>query len=794
MTAAVFGALQRRNISYIEPPASFEKGGQKIRTPSQILADGLATCLDLSVLVAACLEQAGLNPIIPIVTGHSLVGVWLTDDHFPEPAIDDVSRVRKRIDLREIDVFDATLVTHRPIVGFDHAERIAHSHLGRLAAFDCAVDLKNARNSSIRPLPNEHEQPAAPRTENRQEQSDDLIDPPTTDEHIAVAEQFHQGSPTSREPEGPGTKLEKWRNKLLDLSLRNRLLNYKRTKRAVPLVVSSIARLEDKLAAGVTFQLFPKPVLPDLGPNTDSVLEADRLSDYLEAQMKARRLHTDLTEKELTGRLTTLYRQSRMSREEGGANTLFLAVGLLKWFEAPSSQTERLAPLLLLPLEMHRKSVGSPFKIELGEDDGILNVSLLQKLKGDYGIELSGIDHVDLPTDASGLDVPLILQAFREAVRDQARWEVVESGDISLFTFNKFLMWNDLNARLDDLMANPVVKQIVDDEPLVGGEGQGICQVEDLDNQVHPKDVLCPLDADSSQLQAVLSTAQGASFVVHGPPGTGKSQTITNLVAHCVGKGQRVLFVSEKMAALGVVHERLDQIGLGPFCLELHSNKARKAAVAKELGKTLGITNKRIQSDWETHADALAARRAAVNRYVETIRRHRKLGKSVFDVTSLLIGLRSAPFVRLGFDVAAEGFEESDFKRLEEVVDRFETAATTVGVAMAHPWRAAQAFEWTPTLPVEVEHRLTRLDRAAVALQAATKDLSETIGAPLDRANSRTGLELTGELVRLLSSYSEPPRTLLDARPWRQTRDEANDWINHGQKRSSACDIKPNRQ
>ena len=166
--------------------------------------------------------------------------------------------------------------------------------------------------------------------------------------------------------------------------------------------------------------------------------------------------------------------------------------------------------------------------------------------------------------------------------------------------------------------------------------------LDSLDDRYPPSATFCPLPADSSQLRAVFAAAEGRTFVLQGPPGTGKSQTITNLIAHCLTIGKRVLFVAQKRAALDVVHKRLADVGLGPFCLELHSNKTTKESfrVAAPRGAHRG--RKRAERTWEAETSRLAELRRGLNEYVHDLHQPRAFGKSAYWVISRLIGRREA--------------------------------------------------------------------------------------------------------------------------------------------------------
>jgi hypothetical protein len=382
--------------------------------------------------------------------------------------------------------------------------------------------------------------------------------------------------------------------------------------------------LEDRLASGGRFQLACKP-------ETDGA--------YLLAQLAAGQLYTATPEAEAQKRLLNLYRTARSSIEETGANLLYLAIGMLRWFETESSEQARLSPLILLPVRLFRSTRGSgyAYSIELIDEPLRANVTLLEKLRAEFGIDTRGLE--ELPEDESGLDVPLILRNFREAIRDIDRWEVLDTAHLGLFSFNKFLMWRDLRENLERLKANRLVDHLVE-RPGEDFDPEPFPAPEELDDELAPEDLLCTRDADSSQLAAVRAARRGARpFVLEGPPGTGKSQTIANIIADTLARGRRVLFVAEKMAALTVVRKRLEEDGLGPFCLELHSAKASKKEVLSQLAEAMGAGADAEPEDWTKLCRELGSTRDQLNAYVREMHKPRKTGESLYRVLGRLSNL-----------------------------------------------------------------------------------------------------------------------------------------------------------
>lgn len=459
--AAIYAALQLRNIRYINPPASFEETGQKIRLPDRILENRLATCLDLAVFTSSCLEQAGLHPLVIFTAGHAFVGLWLEDETFADVATDDLLRLRKRVELGQVTLFETTLLTNQPAVAFEQAVTEASKHLENELAFRCVVDIHRARKSRIRPLPLFIEL-ALPTPGTTTEIGTDPLAAPTLN-----LPPFSTQPPIQPEAivvETPATRLDRWKRKLLDLTLNNRQLNFRESKKNLPILCPDLGSLEDALADGKTFKIFPR--LDDLGDSNSRNADVHRsrtgkesLNEMLREELHARRLHADVTETEINRRLLEIYREAKLSIEENGANTLYLALGFLAWYETKSSPKRRLAPIILIPLEIERRSVQEGFSVKQGDDEPMVNVTLLAHLAADFELAIPGLDPI--PMDEHGIDVALILRKFREAIVDIDRWEVLETAYIGHFSFTKFLMWRDLEVRADDLQKNAIVRHLI---------------------------------------------------------------------------------------------------------------------------------------------------------------------------------------------------------------------------------------------------------------------------------------------------------------------------------------------
>lgn len=627
LVSAIWSAISSLQLSYAEPPASFEREGQKIRTPQQITDEKLATCLDLAVLFAASLELAGLNPLIVFTEGHAFCGVWLQPQQLPALTTDDPTDLRKFIDLQELIIFETTLVTKRHPVNLSQAIESAKQEISpeNQHQFLYALDIKRARSQQVTPL---NSDPSLIKREKLDSEELQL----QTLEAAPELPGFDFGIDEGPPPDSPETRLDHWKRKLLDLTKRNRLLNLKLTKTAIRLLCSDPATLEDKLASGKKVTIVPTLKQGQGDGARDSKLYQQRtgkefLKEYATQVFARDEIVADLPDTLLNSSLIQLYRKANTDIQEGGANTLFLALGLLKWKQTPYEKRSYLAPLILLPVKLLRKSAISKIKLVIHEDAPVFNMTLLELLRQDFHLEIPELNG-DLPQDNSGIDVPLIWNTVRKAVRDLAGFEVLEDIVLSTFSFAKFLMWKDLADRTEVLKESPFVKHLIDNPREPYPNSASFLQANDIDKKLDPADLLMPLPADSSQIVAVHASAQGGDFILEGPPGTGKSQTIANIIAHNLGLGRRVLFVSEKMAALDVVHRRLRDIGLGDFCLELHSHKANKREVLDQLGNSLKNRTTRSPSQWSQEAEKLKQLRDQLNEFVQTLHKPGPTGVS----------------------------------------------------------------------------------------------------------------------------------------------------------------------
>lgn len=763
--AAIYKAIAELGLRYINPPASFEETGQKIRFPSDILAQRFATCLDLTLLVAACCEQCGLHPLILLQKGHAYAGCWLEERNFEEPATDDLQRIRKFVELESITVFETTALTGDSASTVEDAERLAKKHLEPEIEFRHALDIKRSREARIHSLPIEVE--------------DAVVNQSS---RVAPAEGLGERAfstpvaPKPAAPQRPVTRIDHWKSRLLDLSLRNRLLNFRATKSSIPILTAAPEQLEDQLASAAELAVHPRPKLMGESDPRDAATylrqhNADAIAEHLRDELSRGRLRTGIPEPDHTRRLTDLYRSARVSLEENGTNTLYAAVGILEWKETEHSDRTFRAPILLVPVELKRRSVIEGFVLRRIDEETRLNVTLMEMLRQHFQKEIAGLD--PLPEDDSGVNVAEVFRIFREAVRDLPGWEVKTEVWLGEFSFTKFLLWKDLSDRLDALARNRVVKHLVDDAGLPYPNPPQDIHARQLDRDFHPREIYCPRSADSSQLAAVLAAAAGHDFVLEGPPGTGKSQTITNIIAHCLAHGKRVLFVAEKRAALDVVHRRLKDEGLEPFCLELHSNKTGKGEALAQFDAALRFIANDPAADWDKRANNLEKLRSELNAYKDTLHRPLACGLSAFDCIDYLLPRRGAPTVPLSLQNIAELPAET-LTRARELTQVMQERARELIPLFTHPLAPIGLQEWSPKTADRALAQISDLADLARAASAATDDLRAWLKFP-SASSARADLDAIRALADSLLN-SQPVAAAFVTTPWPQLSSDIDQW------------------
>ena len=701
--AAIYCALKELLIVYAGPPASFETEGQRVRLSDAVLTEKIGTCLDLALLYSSCLEAVSLNPLVVFTEGHAMTGLWLGEEFFQDPVQEDAAALTKRTakGVSQLVVIEATGIRQGSSMDFNEAVRTGQKKLSEEGRFLLSVDIARSRAGGIKPLPQAFS-PDGTVTERETTLKERAMVDPNLINVIRLDEKASQKVQTRR---------EKWERKLLDLSLRNNLLNYRQGKSGIALLSADLTSLENEIYSGKEFQILKKP--DDLeNEGMESMNLTPAMKELIDSEFRQGKLRTLLSEEELPERLSGLFRTARTAIEESGANSLFLVLGRLKWYESPASQKERYAPLVLVPVDLQRKLGKKGYVLKAREEDAVFNITLSELLNKDFSISLQGLDPI--PDDGSVCDLTRIFSIVRSAIMNEKRWDVVEDSHLGIFSFRKFIMWNDLKNHGEELGKNAIVRSLMEGSLQFVPEG---IEIEDelLDDVVDPADLMFPVSADASQMLAVKAAAEGKSFVLHGPPGTGKSQTITNIIANALSDGKRVLFVAEKMAALSVVQKRLKKIGLDPFSLELHSNKAKKRDVLDQLARTISVRNGKFGDEFIKVSAEVSREREELNEIVKAMYRKHGFSLSAYEMVSALGTLSNEKEMsRIGLPYETLGNE--DLQRLILIARDLESAAGENGDYSDAPLKGIGLSAYNPSVKRDAADLVPRVrDKAAKA-------------------------------------------------------------------------------
>jgi hypothetical protein len=533
-----------------------------------------------------------------------------------------------------------------------------------------------------------------------------------------------------------------WRRDLLALDRRQRLLHFKHTRTASLEIVAPVG---DELLALVQAGGVPLAAPDDDGDDTLPPGGSGSRGLLVGNKRPA----------ELPASLRRLDQQSQQVYADRGIWTLYLGLGMVQWVDAGDGSTI-VSPLILVPVRLDRAGMQQPYKLSRTEDEIVLNPALRLKLEQDFDVTFADVDEY-------AVDVERVLAGASNAITGRAGWDVLERAVLTTFSFHKEAIYRDLLDHEQIVLGHPIVQLVAlgPDAPTTDQYGFEPVPDEALDTVVAPEELRSILDADGSQRKCILAARAGRSFVMDGPPGTGKSQTIANIIVELISTGRTVLFVSEKAAALDVVRKRLAAAGLGEFLLELHSHAATRKQVVQELDRALTSSIRSRHAFTATDEAALRSARERLSAYARAVNEVRPgTGRSLHDVLGRLATLHELD------DLPAP--EGCDWESLTAVRANEIRAH---GDQLARSWRPVLAgadFPWRDLASVDVEPSgLRRLGRGARAASEAARRLVERVHAvdgdlgvafPVTEREARRRLEL----LRLIGDWpASAPRSWL---------------------------------
>ena len=419
-------------------------------------------------------------------------------------------------------------------------------------------------------------------------------------------------------------------------------------------------------------------------------------------------LQTLLYPEELERKLAGLREGARKSIQEIGLNTLYLAFGMLEWYESEQSDKRLLAPLLLYPVTLERQLRGGQYHYTVksfGEDPEE-NFSLRERLRRDFGIVLPSLDS----EVANSPEV--YCKTLNDVIRDRARWKVRRFVTLSLFSFGGIALFQDLNPeRWSDqasILRHPLVLSILCGQEEVSQDT--IAPDYEVDQpRIANKVPLLITDTDASQFSAIADAMDGKNLVIEGPPGTGKSQTITNLIAAALAQGKKVLFIAEKKAALEVVYNRLADAGLENYCLEVHSTNTSRQSFYERLKQRVEQEQPMdVSQELEDQVKECSQLKELLSRYVLLLNQPvGRIGKTIQEllwcaqrINDLVTKIPLPSTLSSLRDDQAISMTAADFQRkcqhLKEFCQQHQELIQKYTKVENHPWCGVSAHDLSP--------------------------------------------------------------------------------------------------
>ena len=769
IAGAIYEALRGLEVTYINPPASFEMTGQKVRTTEQVVAERFGTCVDLSVLYAACLEAAGLFAVIFVTDHHSFGGFYTQQQVGEKAELTDANVLTNLVETGIVRPVELTAVgPGKGSLDFRKATDAATGHFRIGFGMDTLrsmVDVRRARIEGVKPMAAftdaevedlEVERPFVAKSSLKN------LSLEREEEVVRGRMESHDDSPA---------RFKQWKRDLLDLSLRNPLLNMPHTSKVLDLVVPGgmLAQVDDAVHSGKSVRLLGGVDSSDLQQLAGSRMVNELSAEVLQAQFANNRsIYSMRDDVKHRAQLRNMKREADTLEQETGSNYLYLTLGTL--VHPKPNGGEARAPLFLLPVRITGGLAFTSYSMKLdGDETAQPNLVLLEWLKSTKGLDLDELANPLL--DDSGIAIGAVFAAIRKRlVEAELPYRLDESASLAILRFSTFQIWKDLDAHWGALMQSPVVEHLVNrpGETFTDPAGSDLPPIDE-------ETLRLPIAADGSQMAAIVRATSGQSFVLEGPPGTGKSQTITNLIAHALEAGKTVLFVAEKQAALEVVKRRLDAVGLGAFGLELHGSKQSMRSIRDQLKTSLSLTASVDDNAWAATNSRLTSAISTLEHYPSLVHARNAAGHSLWSAYDAVAGLGDGPTATVPTTWLASGTD------LQQVTTDFASAATRYGLRPEHHWLISGATDTTSLALPEIQAALAdlaavrpllanltpawtsalteappaqRLDSVLVLLAAATRGELPTAGhlAYIDRPSWR---EAVAALTSAVTTYRE---------------------------------------
>ncbi|WP_299960563.1 AAA domain-containing protein [uncultured Modestobacter sp.] len=510
--AAIVEMVRRRAVRPQPTSTSWADVPQRVRTPAEVLEERTGSSLDTTLTLAAALEHAGVRPLVWVAAdggsspGHAFLGWWRTPCCAASTATTEVSGLVELVHAGEIALVETTMLAHtaEPATFGDlHRTAAAAWLAGDLRRVLGVTDVHRARLDGVAPLP---------------------LPGPLTGRRPA----------RDTRPRTDGTTAP-----LLDLD--------RRPEAALPLTVppGRLAALAEGLGADARLTLLPADQLGAAarrrGIRSARDLPPHQLGELL---LDHGGVYADVDSAEYARRLGLL--ADRVREPADGSGELHLALGSVSW-EVEGEAVR--SPLLLVPVVLTRVASSGAYRLSAapGGTPGP-NGCLLAELRRRTGVALAGLD------DGADIDLASALPALRQELAQRGLpFRVEPTADLAVLPAAAHRVRQDAERLGAGALRNPLV-------PVLLRPGQPFADPGPADVDLAELSATLPLPADTDQLQAIADALAGRTFVLEGAPGTGRTQTVADLLVAAAGQGQRVLVVAAQQASLDAVSQRLQDV------------------------------------------------------------------------------------------------------------------------------------------------------------------------------------------------------------------------------------------
>lgn len=540
------------------------------------------------------------------------------------------------------------------------------------------------------------------------------------------------------------SKIDEWKSQLLDLTRRNNLISFSPTKtKSLPFEESNPTDVATTLDGGADIHVHRRV--------TNESADADNQLQTKSDAVAESELIPTREETEAEHSLNQISIRNKQHLRERGVNSLYLSLGMLRWYDVDHSDEANRSPMFLAPIELEagpvRDSNLLDHTITGTPDTLILNPALRKKLAAEHGLDLPADDAISLAT------IDQAFEAINRIVSGFDRWSIEAAVIAGIFDFTKLSLYSDIERNRARIANHHLIRALNGDmKPLNQAEGDiQTPRASELDDTVDPVDTYQVLDADSSQQEAIEAAKRGKSFVLQGPPGTGKSQTIANIISEKIAAGEKVLFVSEKQAALDVVKQRLTDVGVGRFCLEIHGEKAAHGSVLDQLKRELQSDSVGAVGERHRSLQRLQSCRSRINEHGESLfYSPDKWNITVYQAYGIVSAHEEAPRVSTGIHNPLQLSQET----VDTAIGELETLARfdeEIRTYKSSPWRHTTLRQWG----IDTGESMRRSLKRQIAAVEEVSEIRETIASVFGiRPDSISEFR---EVCEILQHFAERP-------------------------------------